>query len=179
MSNTLKNVIIFSFGAAIGAATAWFCTKKVYSELADEEIKSVKETYERIAKRAADNSLRETEDNDECEEDENENVEDDTEPEDEPKDRPYVIEPDEYGAKGYDEVSLTYYEDGILADDMDNEIENIDELVGFDNLEKIGEYEDDAVHIRNDKLHTDYEILVDYREFDEIKRLNAYDKTEG
>ena len=183
MSKGLKNTIIFSFGAAIGAAAAWYCAKRYYSELANEEIESVKETYRRVSKRTED---AEQHDNDDAiindasdEEDEDGSEESDMVNEDKPRDRPYVIEPDEYGEKGYDEVSLTYYADGVLADDYDNEIKDVDEVVGFENLEKIGEYEDDAVHVRNDKLRTDYEILVDYREYDDILRLNSRDKVEG
>lgn len=82
--------------------------------------------------------------------------------------RPYVISPDEFGEKdGYENVTLTYYADGVLTDYFDNVISNIDEVVGFDSLDHFGEYEDDAVFVRNDKMETDYEILRDLRDFNE------------
>lgn len=82
--------------------------------------------------------------------------------------RPYVISPDEFGEKdGYENVTLTYYADGVLTDYFDNVISNIDEVVGFDSLDHFGEYEDDVVFVRNEKMETDYEILRDLRDFNE------------
>lgn len=84
--------------------------------------------------------------------------------------RPYVIEPryfDEYD--DYNTINLTLYADGVLVDDSSNEpVEDVDETVGLDNLDRIGEYEEDAVHIRNDKLRCDYEILCDTKKYSEI-----------
>ena len=82
--------------------------------------------------------------------------------------RPYVISPDEFGEKdGYENVTLTYYADGVLTDYFDNVINNVDEVVGFDSLDHFGEYEDDVVFVRNEKMETDYEILRDLRDFNE------------
>lgn len=82
--------------------------------------------------------------------------------------RPYVISPDEFGEKdGYENVTLTYYADGVLTDYFDNVISNIDEVVGFNSLDHFGEYEDDVVFVRNEKMETDYEILRDLRDFNE------------
>ena len=85
--------------------------------------------------------------------------------------RPYVISPDEFGEKdGYENVTLTYYADGVLTDYFDNVISNIDEVVGLDSLDHFGEYEDDAVFVRNEKMETDYEILRDLRDFNESEK---------
>lgn len=82
--------------------------------------------------------------------------------------RPYVISPDEFGEKdGYENVTLTYYADGVLTDYFDNVISNVDEVVGFDSLDHFGEYDEDAVFVRNEKMETDYEILRDLRDFNE------------
>ena len=82
--------------------------------------------------------------------------------------RPYVISPDEFGEKdGYENVTLTYYAAGVLTDYFDNVISNVDEVVGFDSLDHFGEYEDDVVFVRNEKMETDYEILRDLRDFNE------------
>ena len=82
--------------------------------------------------------------------------------------RPYVISPDEFGEKdGYENVTLTYYADGVLTDYFDNVISNVDDVVGFDSLDHFGEYEDDVVFVRNEKMETDYEILRDLRDFNE------------
>ena len=79
-----------------------------------------------------------------------------------PKDypEPYVIAPEEFGEDGYNTESLIYYQDKVLATNDDNMIDaDESELLLGDGLEHFGEYEDDAVHVRNEKTKTDYEIL--------------------
>jgi hypothetical protein len=79
-------------------------------------------------------------------------------------DRPYVIDPWDFGGEdGYDMITLNYYADDVLTDDNDNVIddEEIDDIVGRDFAEHFGEYEKDCVCVRNDRLKTDYEICRD------------------
>ncbi len=72
---------------------------------------------------------------------------------------PYVIPPEAVGETGYDLVNLTLYDDGILADDADDEIiEDVELLIGNYALDRIGEYEPDIIHVRNDELQREYEI---------------------
>jgi len=87
-------------------------------------------------------------------------------------DKPYVISPDEFGEfYDYEKISLTYYADQVLADENDELVEDIEETVGFESLNAFGEYEDDSVFVRNDRLKCDYEILLDQRKYsDVIKR---------
>lgn len=87
-------------------------------------------------------------------------------------DEPYVISPDEFGElDDYDTISLTYYADQVLADENDELVEDIEETVGFESLNTFGQYEDDSVFVRNDRLKCDYEILLDHRKYsDVIKR---------
>ena len=83
-------------------------------------------------------------------------------------DRPYVIDPWDFGGEdGYDTITLNYYADGVLTDDDNNVIEDeeIDEIVGKDFAEHFGEYEKDCVCVRNDRLKTDYEICRDLIEY--------------
>lgn len=85
-------------------------------------------------------------------------------------DRPYVVSPEEFDDNDeYNVISLTYYADGVLTDDMDEPIdpEDIDDLVGKDFASHFGEYEEDSVFVRNDAMQTDYEILRDLRRYDE------------
>lgn len=85
------------------------------------------------------------------------------------KDRPYVIHPDDYGECGYETIELSYYADGVLAEfATDEEVDDIDDVVGIDSLKCIGEYEPDVVHVRNDRLKCDYEISLDLRDYAEI-----------
>jgi hypothetical protein len=44
-----------------------------------------------------------------------------------------------------------------------------DELIGPKALYTFGEYEDDAVFVRNEHLRTDFQILKDYRKYEEAR----------
>ena len=84
---------------------------------------------------------------------------------------PYVISPDDFGSTfEYDCVDLVYYADGVLVDENDHVVEDVEDLIGDEALEHIGEYEPDAVHVRNDEKRCDYEILVDDRKWSEVKQ---------
>ena len=89
------------------------------------------------------------------------------------RDEPYVIPPEDFGSNyEYECISLVYYEgDGALVDDEDVLTdEDIECSVGYNALKHFGEYEDDAVHVRNDDRKCDYEILLDSRAWKDVKR---------
>ena len=84
------------------------------------------------------------------------------------EDTPYVISPAEFGEiEEYTKVSLTYFADGVLADELNEPVDNVEEIVG-DALEHFGEYEEDSVFVRNDAKRCDYEILQDLRNFKDV-----------
>lgn len=180
MNSKVACAIAFVTGAAIGVAGTWKIVKTKYERIAQEEIESVREVFSR-------RRLEEKQINDEPEPepsttDESSNPKEyweqydklaaqyDVEEKGETMaaDKPYIIAPEEFGENGYFTESLTYYADGILTDFTDNIIENVDEVVGADAFTHFGEYEDDSVFVRNDKLHTDYEILRDLRNFEDV-----------
>ena len=172
VKSILSNVVIFAFGAAIGSVVTWKLLKTKYEQIAQEEIDSVKEVFSRKRE--------------------------ETEPKEKPKgssmtytdylkqiepytqvfnkkeevpdvDKPYVITPEEFGELDeYDAISLNYYADGVLTNDWDELIENVDDVVGIDSLTHFGEYEDDSVFVRNDRLKADYEILRDSRNYSDV-----------
>lgn len=75
-------------------------------------------------------------------------------------DKPYVVSPDEFGdADDYDIITLNYYADGVVADDWNDPIEDIGATIGEDFASHYGEYEEDVVYVRNDRLKVEYEIL--------------------
>lgn len=85
---------------------------------------------------------------------------------------PYVISPYDFGElDDYNQIELTYYLDGILEDDEYHIITDADELIGPDALNTFGEYEDDSVFVRNERLRTDFQILKDYRTYDEARSV--------
>lgn len=88
------------------------------------------------------------------------------------KNEPYVISPYDFGElDNYSQFELTYYLDGILEDDEYHIVTDADELIGPKALTTFGEYEDDSVFVRNDRLKADFQILKDYRTYDEAKRV--------
>lgn len=188
----MSSLIAFMLGMAFGSAATWQIVRQRYQKQAEEEIASVKEFYQ--SKQAGEQFKSAAPDGSEAEaaaklNREKPSVADyakllqkqgyvdyaDTTAEGKPEDDrdpelPYVISPDDFGEKpGYDQISLTYFEDGVLVDEADDmaEIENVEEIVG-DALAHFGEYEEDAVFVRNDAKKCDYEILKDLRRFCDV-----------
>ena len=87
----------------------------------------------------------------------------------EPKEDPYVIPSDEFGFfEDYEEITLTYYADDILADDQDRIIKDKESIIGRDALSRLTNTDDETVYVRNEKLKVDYEICYDYKRFAEV-----------
>ena len=177
MNTTLSNVIIFAAGATIGSVVTWRLLETKYEKLVQEEIASIREPFAHkeliydVAKDSdEDRRIRDPKVVEEYEEKTKEyrNYSNIVKKEVDKLREPYVIKPEEYGESGYDTLEFTYYADDILADELDDPVENIDEVVGADFADHFGDYEDDSVHIRNDELKCDYEILKDYRSYYDV-----------
>lgn len=80
---------------------------------------------------------------------------------------PYVIEPEEYDTLGYETSALSYYADGIVADEWGDVVEedDWDETFGKESLEHFDE--NGVVHVRNDVIAVDYEITRDMRNYED------------
>lgn len=176
MNNNVTCVLSFAAGATIASVVTWKVLKNKYKRIADEEIASVKEVFSKrseVVQKEPEEKPDLTEYNNKLQEEGYTNYSDiKTEEKGEPMamDKPYVISPDEFDENGYPTISLTYYADGILTDFSDNVIDNVDELVGEESLTHFGDYEDDSVFVRNDKLKLDIEILLDERNFSDINK---------
>ena len=84
------------------------------------------------------------------------------------KNSPVVISPDEFETEeDYTTIYLTYYSDGVLADEMDNVVK-IESTIGKEALKHFGDYEDDILHVRADKGKIYYEVTKDNRTYAEI-----------
>lgn len=180
--------LIFVAGAAIGSVVTWKMVKTKYEQIAQEEIESVREAFGRSIDE--DDTEESTEDESgikgvdpdspsvaeeirgivkklgyvtELPEEKEENKEE--EEEEDMDSKPYVISPDEFGDCEYITVSLSYYLDGIVTNEQGKIVANTDELIGEDFADHFGEYEDDSVFVRNDRLGMDFEILKDYRDY--------------
>ena len=86
---------------------------------------------------------------------------------------PYIISPEDFAIDDeYTIVNLNYYIDGVLTDEDDHIVENVDDVVGLENLNHMGEYEDDALHIRNENYKCEYEILLSRRLYHDTTEVN-------
>lgn len=186
MNSYVTKVVIFLSGVAAGAAISWKYFESKYKKIAQEEIDSVKEVYSNRAKKNEESKKVEhveavVEKQKLREEDiaeaksiisesgyagEHSDIYQQVKEGKYVADKPYVIPPEEFGENPYyDAVSLNYYADGILTDDTDEPIEDVEGLIGEDALTHFGEYEDDSVFVRDDDAQVDYEILLDQRRY--------------
>ncbi len=180
----LSGLFIFIAGAAAGSLVTWRYTKKIYEQRAQEEIDSVKEAYiKKPSNKKAKNPAEEKPENKDNSSDsyhdilrKEQYVTSDKSPT--PENKPYyVISPEEFGEiEEYEQISLTYYADQILADENDDVIKDIDAVIGAESLTHFGEYEDDSVFVRNDRLKCDFEILMDTRLYSEVLRKRPHKK---
>ena len=89
---------------------------------------------------------------------------------------PYVIFPEEFGLlPEYETIGLIYYEDGVLVDDDNHQIDDVENTVGRSSLNRFGEYEEDTVYVRNERRKVDYEICRDVRTYEEVLETLPFD----
>ena len=191
MNDKLSSVIIFCGGVFIGGFLTWDFFKTKYEKIADEEIASVKETFEHREPRADKNCKVEEalKGNDEYinvspgvaeriikiidsngyRNYSNTAIETDKKggTADMELKQPYVITPEQYEDNvDYTKVSLTWYNDEVLEDDWGNVLDP-DDVIGSDALKTFGQYEKDSVFVRDDDEQIDYEVLLDTRSYKE------------
>lgn len=93
---------------------------------------------------------------------------------------PYTVSPEEFGKdETYETVELVYYADNILADDMDEMVEDVDSTVGFDSLNSFGEFEDDSVFVKNDQMKVYFEILRSEQKYMDMIRSKTGNEEES
>lgn len=181
--NKLSYLLAFAAGALIGSAATWYFVKDKYEKLAQEEIDSVKETFKKSyedqevkheeeihkVENKYYNSLAQNYDYEKKSRPET-ILEEDEEEEVRKMDEPYVIKPYEFGDYiDYEQISLLYFADGVLADeDTLDIIDDVEETVGEYFADHFGEYEEDSVYVRNDTKRCEYEILKDERQYKDV-----------
>lgn len=196
MNSTIKNLLIFGGGVAAGAVATYFYLKDKFEQYAQEEIDSVKEHYK--AKSEKEKPVEETKEekpkfsdkevedykdyvresgyvnysNYMSKEEMNQAKENGEYNKDIriPEEIPYIIQPEEFGEEeGYDTQTLTYFADKVLVDDLDDEVEDPDTVVGLENLKVFDEFNASSVYVRNDIFRMDYEILKDDFKWSDMK----------
>lgn len=192
MKGTLNNVLIFTVGAAIGSAVTWYFLKNKH----EQEIASVIEEFTNQQYRGPQNSdeAMAVEQQDIPAEEKPTTTESgadvktvytgmvqklgyhnysDVEPvhsesEVPTTNGPRIILPEELGELGYQVIELSYWADGVLTDAKNKRIKDVDALIGKGNLERFGEHEPDALHVRDDEKKLDFEILRDLKRYSDF-----------
>ena len=189
MNNTLKSALFLTTGLAIGGSAGYFVTKKMLEQKFEaelnEQISEVKEYYKLLRKEDGLDMLkaRITEEpkyedviaeysGEETEEEEDVMVESESVEEERNPDEPYIISVDEYmnDREEYDKNTVTYFEeDDVLVDEREQVIPDVDSTVGNDSLTKFGHKSNDTkvVYVRNERIESDFEILLDTRSYSE------------
>lgn len=185
MNKAIVGFLAFAAGAGIGVAATQQYFKKKYEQIALEEITSMKEKYSNVGVTESSEPVEEYPTPDDFDEEDHEEYESiisengytnysrltltESKGKDYMTSEPYVIEPTEFGElEDYAQVSLMFYTDGVLADENDDPINDVDDLIGTDSLTHFGEYEDDSVYVRNERLKCDYEILLSLKSHEEV-----------
>ena len=175
MNPKVSVAIAFVAGVAAGSLAMWKIADMKYKRLeaqVDEELATMKEYYtgrKKSEEKTEEESESESEDDSEASREYQQIIADagynyyrntKVETAETPFDAPYVIEPDDAGSDDYEIHNLTFYSDGVLVDDEDDDvIKDIDDLIGLDSLNHFGEYAHDVVYVRNEEKKTDYEIM--------------------
>jgi hypothetical protein len=189
---------MFAAGAAIGSAVTWKIVKTKYDQIVQEELDSIREVFGE--KDSEDQEQTDEHDDEDGRKVKTKQInwselEDLNEEDDKSDDlkeygalvsnytseeggstilakEPYVISPYDFGElDDFHQIELTYYADDILEDDEGNIVKDVEELIGPKALYTFGEYEDDAVFVRNERLRTDFQILKDYRTFADARSI--------
>ena len=183
----MKGLFIFAAGLAIGAvAGACVIKNKVLAD-AKEEIEEVREYYRSKAGEATDEVVEEVKEVVEEVKEVVQEIKNDSnkrtyvnynklastyKPQEEPTrfDDPFIIDPSEFGEDPeYDTMTLTYFADGVLVDDVDEVIEEPDIVVGLENLKVFEEFGASSIYVRNDIYKTDYEVIRDDWNYSDLK----------
>lgn len=186
----MDKVIAFILGAAAGSLLTWKLIEKKYKDLADEEIESVVEHFKNKEKNEHNTpeyfepklTNEDTLKHSKAQENVYKNMIDDLDYD--TKDKvsnereiwigpgddfvePYIISPEEFGdVDAYNAKHLTYYADFVLTNEEGDIISDPESILG-DGLSHFGDFEEDAVHVRNENTWCDYEVIKHEKTFSE------------
>lgn len=194
MNNTIKKLILFFTGAAVGSASTYVTYKYTKAKKMDAEFEEMRDIYkkkiEEISK-TVDAAIEKSQERENTPEEKSitnqvkpsvkkmakdyqeaaekysaeKNM---TKPS---RSLPKVIKPEEFGEiDDYECVTLTYIEkDEIFLDVSDEIVDAAMRNVGKANLNHFSDYEPDVLYVRNESLGIDYEIIlkedITYKEY--------------
>lgn len=156
-----KCIIAFIAGAAVGAAAMYKMVKDAFKKKADDEIRSVIEEFTNKPEQPQTETKPKEPTNPPMEKPETASYLDATMAY-KTASKPVVISNDEWCEKpNYIVVSWTYYENGVVTDELGDVVEDYAEAIGTEFKNHFGEEEPDTVLVRNDQRHCYYEINRD------------------
>lgn len=174
---SVKEIFIFVLGVVSGTFVGAQIAKKKYEEIANEEIEEIRAYYKEkeLEKQIEPQEPMGVEEPKAVEAPEEGELKEyiniirgnymanDEEEQTNTQYAPYTIDPSEFGKDGeYDTMTCTYFADGVLVDDVDQEFEDWDLHVGRHHVDIFNEFpEATCVYVRNDYDGMDYEILKD------------------
>lgn len=159
----MNQAFIFSAGLVVGGIAGYYICKKRY-HIVKAEVVEIKETKKEepikndISKEEPSYMKHEEKTGDE------EWDEAEKQYPVEPEMIPYVISPEAFANEKpeYAKVTLVYYEENEVLINEEEETVDIDSNIGYDSINHFGEFEKDAVFIRNESLGNDYEVLLEH-----------------
>ena len=164
----MKNFLLYAAGVVTGIAIGGYVFKKRYEEIMEEDRQSRKEVYGRCAEEPEEASSTEQETKDYKEVIAEAGYSGTVETEEEPEHE--IIKPIDFDTlDDYNAITLTLYANGILCDDANDPMteDEIEAAIGGNEaLTHFGEYEKDAVYVRNNARKVDYEILREEEEYE-------------
>lgn len=191
MNTTIINMTMFVMGAAVGSLVTWKIMRSRCEKIIRDEVDSFAKDWSQRMKET-ESAYNPGEGDDEWIDDDEEDDDDDEyfddsvihdyhtiagrytneeggEDEVPYINGPYVIAPEDCGGGEfrYNVQPLTYYADGILADDWGIKLD-IDETIGEDSLDHFGDYAEEVVHVRNERNELDYEVTLDPRRYVDV-----------
>ena len=189
--NILKGAIIFIAGVGVGAAAAYAYLKDTYERIAEDEIEEMREYYtnkKRVRKELDKyvDIIKEEEgyvsySTAEVQKDIMEGFERKAQqeyPREDWPEQPVIIDESDFSEDrlDFEKISLDYFmDDGALVDETDSLVE-MEDTVGFENMEGFLNDEDQLVmYIRNQKLGCDYEVTKVGGSYSQIQGIGGDD----
>lgn len=192
--NKIFCLVSFIGGLTIGSVVTWKISKKRYVDILNKEVESVKEEFAKNKKIFADEVIKEKESeikaNVAKEKPDISNYADilkgsgyvkyrkEESTKANKDDEPYIIAMERFGEnEEYSAETIKYYiSDDTFTDDNDEILEDLDIIPADEIREYFSSHksEDDCLYSRNERLKTDFEILLVLISYDEILAEKPY-----
>lgn len=180
--NLLKGVLIFAAGTAIGSGISIALVRKKYEDKTAAEIKEMRDYYDNLIMEVNSQKkrIKEKKEAEEIIKNENyisydsmsreefrekvktvsEQAIEEARPSEDYPDSPFIINEPSFSEDElyFEKVCADYYvDDGALVDENE-ELINVDDCIGLENLDRFLSSDDGVMYIRNPRLATDYEV---------------------